>query len=156
MDENQSNWGVEAVKASLSSKGLISRLPVMRSTGFDEAISLVTAEHGKVVIDWYADPKFDSFDGIIQGGMQIAITDMAQGMCFMSLHNGPKGFSTVDLSTRFLRHVHTDQTYQIISEVVDETRNTAIIESRIVGSDGKTRTYFTGSWKVHERAFNVK
>ena len=150
------NWGLTAVKEALAPGGRTYDLPFMKTAGFSDNITLLHAEQGLVLLEWAAQAPLNSYDGIVHGGMQTAVADIAQGHAFSTLIDQPCGFSTVDLSSRYLRPMPSGQTYQVETRVMEKTRRTALIETVIRRADGKTISRFQGNWQVVERAFALK
>lgn len=150
------NWGLTAVKEALAPGGRTYDLPFMQTAGFSSSISLLRAEKGLVTIEWNAEAPLNSYDGIVHGGMQTALADIAQGHAFSTLINEPTGFSTVDLSSRYLRPMPSGQTYLVETRVLESTRRTALIETVIRRQDGKTVSRFVGNWQVVQRDFKLK
>ena len=149
-------WGLIAVRHALAAEGRSRCLPFMKTAGLSDTLELVHAEPGLLRLRWTAEAPLDSYDGIVQGGMLAVIADVAQGHTFSTLLDAPCGFSTVDLSTRYIRPVPSGQTYEIECRVVEKTRQTALIETDIRNSDGKLTTHFLGSWRIANRDFVMK
>ena len=97
------SWGLIAVRQALAAEGRSRRLPFMKTAGLSDTLELIRAEPGLLRLKWTAEAPLDSYDGIIQGGMLAVIADVAQGHTFSTLLDAPCGFSTVDLSTRYIR-----------------------------------------------------
>lgn len=150
------NWGLTAVKTALAPGGRAYDLPFMKTAGFSDSITLLQAEKGLVLIEWQADAPLNSYDGIIHGGMQTALADIAQGHAFSTLIDAPCGFSTVDLTSRYLRPMPSGRTYQVETKVLESTRRTALIETVIRREDGKTVSRFLGNWQIVQREFQLK
>lgn len=154
--EPPENWGLTAVKEALAPGGRTYNLPFMQTAGFSNSVSLLQAEKGLVVIEWKADAPLNSYDGIVHGGMQTALADIAQGHAFSTLIDEPTGFSTVDLSSRYLRPMPSGHVYRVETRVIESTRRTALIETVIKRQDGKTVSRFLGNWQVVQREFKLK
>lgn len=152
----EDNWGTRAVQRELSKGGGSWSLPFAQTLGLADTLILVALTDGELVMQWEADPRLDSLDGIIQGGALNVIADYAQGHLFTTLLDRPQGFSTVDFQPRFLRPVHSGTSYRVVSKVVETSRRTTLIETRFLRPDGKATTYVMGTWQVSERAFEVK
>lgn len=150
------NWGLTAVRTALQPEGRTRDLPFMKTAGLSETIDLLDAGPGFLTLAWRAEAPLDSYDGIIQGGMQTVVADIAQGHAFSTLLEEPCGFSTVDLSSRYLRPMPSGKTYTVETRVTEKTRKTALIETTIRRSDGKPVSYFLGSWQVVQRDFKLK
>lgn len=155
-NETPENWGLTAVKEALAPGGRTYNLPFMQTAGFSSTVALIQAEKGLVTIEWKADAPLNSYDGIVHGGMQTALADIAQGHAFSTMIDEPMGFSTVDLSSRFLRPMPSGQTYLVETRVLESTRRTALIETVISRQDGKTVSRFLGNWQVVQRDFKLK
>ena len=150
------NWGLTAVRTALAPGGRTYDLPFMKTAGFSDSIELTHAEQGRVTLSWHAEAPLNSYDGIVHGGMQTALADIAQGHAFSTLIEAPCGFSTVDLTSRYLRPMPSGQSYEVDTTVLEKTRRTAIIETVIRRSDGKTVSRFVGNWQVVQRDFQLK
>ncbi|WP_022694436.1 PaaI family thioesterase [Ponticaulis koreensis] len=149
------NWGLTAVRTALQPEGRTRDLPFMRTAGLSETLELIDTGPGYLTLAWRAEAPLDSYDGIIQGGMQTVVADVAQGHAFSTLLEEPRGFSTVDLSSRYLRPMPSGQTYTVETKVTEKTRRTALIETTIRRSDGKPVSHFLGSWQIVQRDFKL-
>ena len=154
--ETAENWGLTAVKQALAPGGRTYDLPFMKTAGFSGTVTLLHAEKGLVDLEWQAEAPLNSYDGIVHGGMQAALADIAQGHAYSTLIDAPCGFSTVDLSSRYLRPMPSGQTYRVTTHVVESTRRTALIETIMKRADGKTLSRFVGNWQMGERDFKLK
>ena len=150
------NWGTKAVRAALAPGGSSRALPFMKTATLGDTLTLEQADEGYLLLTWDALAPLDSYDGIVQGGMLAVIADVAQGHTFSTTLDKPAGFSTVDLTTKYLRPVPSGMRYSIESRVIDRARRSAIIETYIRRQDGKVTTHFIGSWRMADRAFEVK
>jgi acyl-coenzyme A thioesterase PaaI-like protein len=150
------NWGTKAVRHALSDGGSSRKLPFMKTATLSETLTLTEACNGLLRLSWHASEALNSYDGIIQGGMLAVVADIAQGHTFSTTLDGPAGFSTVDLATKYLRPVASGQTYAVDSRVIDRSRRSAMIETFIRRADGKVTTHFLGSWQVSQRNFELK
>ncbi|MAI90222.1 PaaI family thioesterase [Ponticaulis sp.] len=150
------NWGLTAVRTALQPDGRTRDLPFMRTAGLSDTLHLIDTGKGFLNLSWQAEAPLDSYDGIVHGGMQTVVADIAQGHAFSTLLDAPCGFSTVDLSSRFLRPMKSGQTYRVETRVTEQTRRTALIETTIHREDGKPVSHFLGSWQVVNREFKVK
>lgn len=150
------NWGLRAVRSALKPEGRTRDLPFMRTAGLSETLELIDTGPGFLTLSWRAEPPLDSYDGIVQGGMQTVVADVAQGHAFSTLLDEPRGFSTVDLSSRYLRPMPSGQTYTVETRVTEQTRRSALIETIIRRADGKTVSQFLGSWQIVQRDFKLK
>ena len=156
LSEQTENWGLRAVRKALGQHAGKSPLPFMKTTGLDKSLTLLHAEHGKLVMEWTPDDSLDAFDGIVFGGALTALGDFVQAHVFTSLLEKPGGFSTIDFHTRYLRPVPSGQTYKIESRLVDRAARTAIIDMVIYRADGKATTHITGAWQLADRAFELE
>ena len=62
----------------------------------------------------------------------------------------------MDLTSRYLRPMPSGQSYEVDTTVLEKTKRTAIIETVIRRSDGKTVSRFVGNWQVVQRDFQLK
>lgn len=150
------NWGTQAVRNALSVSGSSRKLPFMQTSSLSDTLTLLEARNGYLLLSWDATDQLNSYDGIIQGGMLAVVADIAQGHAFSTTLDAPTGFSTVDLTTKYLRPVASGQTCTVESRVIDKSRRSAIIETCIYRADGKVTTHFIGSWQISQRNFELK
>lgn len=155
-ESSEENWGLTAVKTALAPGGRTYDLPFMKTAGFSSSVTLLHAEKGLVELEWQAEAPLNSYDGIVHGGMQAALADIAQGHAYSTLIDAPAGFSTVDLSSRYIRPMPSGQTYRVTTTVLESTRRTALIETVMSRSDGKTVSRFVGNWQIVQRDFKLK
>ncbi len=148
-------WGVRAVRAALSDGGNSWKLPFIQTLNLQNTLRLVHVAEGELILDWDAAHSLDSMDGIAQGGVLTVLADLAQGHCFSTTLDAPKGFSTIDFQTRYLRPVPSGQSYRIETRVLQRARKTGLIETWIRRHDDKPTTHVIGSWQIVERDFKI-
>ena len=128
--------------------GSLPRPPVMATVG----ITLVVAEAGRVVFDlepavWHLNPL-----GTVHGGVLATLLDTCTGCALHSTLPAGTGYTTVDLSVKFLRPV-TEATGAVTAEgtVVFAGRRTALTEARAFDGQHRLLAHATSTCLILER-----
>lgn len=146
-------WGETFVKSSAFKGGPTGKFPFMQRTGLYESLDLVSVAHGATIFEWQATSELVSLDGIIQGGVLSMVADICQGHTYMSTLPAFEGFSTGDLTMRFLAPVRAGDTITIASHVTTDAIRQKILETTFTDESKSIRAIATGNWKAARRAF---
>jgi uncharacterized protein (TIGR00369 family) len=122
--------------------GRLPRPPIMDTLG----ISAVDAEQGRVVFaltpaEWHYNPL-----GSVHGGVLAALLDTVTGCAVHSMLPAGTGYTSMDLSTRFLRPV-TVASGRLRCEgtILSLGRRAAVAEARIEDADGRLVAHATSN-----------
>ena len=132
--------GLELLQAMIA--GEIPPPPVMEMVGIDG----FTAEHGRATIrltphEFHYNPL-----GTVHGGVLATLLDTATGCAVHSTLPAGVGYTSVDLTTKFLRQVTVD-TGQLRCEgvVLSAGRRTALAEARLTDGQGRLLAHATST-----------
>lgn len=132
--------GLELLQAMID--GEIAPPPVMQMVGMDD----FSAEHGRVTIHLTPHEFHYNPIGTVHGGVLATVLDTATGCAVHSTLPAGMGYTTVDLTTKFLRQVTVD-TGQLRCEgvVLSAGRRTAVAEARLTDGRGKLIAHATST-----------
>jgi uncharacterized protein (TIGR00369 family) len=105
--------------------------PFNARLGLDKSLVFTHAEPGRIHAEWRVSSDLCHRDGFVQGGIIGVVADVAQSFAFWSTSQQNESYSTVDLHTRFIRPILADSTISLDSEVMNRSRRTAVIETRM-------------------------
>jgi uncharacterized protein (TIGR00369 family) len=135
-----SRSGLELLQAMIA--GEIPPPPVMEMVGMDG----FTAEHGRATIrltprEFHYNPL-----GTVHGGVLATLLDTATGCAVHSTLPAGVGYTSVDLTTKFLRQVTTDTgPLRCEGVVLSVGRRTALAEARLTDGQGKLLAHATST-----------
>lgn len=120
--------------------------------GFSDSITYTRVAVGEFDLEWRIEPYLCHRDGFVQGGIVGVVTDMAQSFAFWSTSNAPETYSTTDLHIRFTRPIIAGTLMRVESRVLNRSKRTGVIESRVVNVEtGKLHAVVTGGWVLMAR-----
>jgi uncharacterized protein (TIGR00369 family) len=132
--------GLEMLQAI--GKGTLPAPPIMDTLG----ISAVDAEQGRVVFaltpaEWHYNPL-----GTVHGGVLATLLDTATGCAVHSTLPAGVGYTSMDLSTRFLRPVTlASGTLRCEGRLISQGRRSAVAEARIEDERGRLIAHATST-----------
>lgn len=99
-------------------------------------------EAGHASAEWTPPATFESFRGVIHGGIVSTVLDEAMSKAVVSM-----GWPalTCELRVRLRRHVATGETIRVRARVVERTRRKITTEAELTGPDGVERAH---AWAV--------
>jgi uncharacterized protein (TIGR00369 family) len=124
--------GLELLQAMID--GALPPPPVMHMLAMDD----LSAEHGRVIV--HLTPQEFHYNplGTVHGGVLATVLDTAAGCAVHSTLPPGVGYTSVDLTTKYLRPVTVDSgTLRGEGTVLSAGRRTALAEAKI--TDGKGR-----------------
>lgn len=116
--------------------------PVMRMLGIDQ----VVADYGNVTV--HLTPQEFHYNplGTVHGGVLATLLDTATGCAVHSTLPEGVGYTSVDLSTKFLRQVTVESgRLRCEGSVLSSGRRTALAEARLTDSQGRLVAYATST-----------
>lgn len=102
-------------------------------------------ERGFSSIKIFIEKENMNMSGNLHGGVMMSALDIGMGLAARSL--GPSKVATIQLEVRFLQEIRAGDVFAK-SKVIHTTRNTAIIEGKIVDSDENLIAYSTSTFKL--------
>jgi uncharacterized protein (TIGR00369 family) len=109
-------------------------------------ITGMEVEHGRVAFglepaEWHYNPI-----GTVHGGVLATLLDSATGCAVHSTLPAGTGYTSLDLSVRFLRPVSVSSgTLRCTGEVLNAGRRTALAEARLTDAAGKLLAHATST-----------
>lgn len=135
-----SRSGLELLQAMID--GELPGPPVMNMLGMDA----MEAEHGRVSV--YLTPQEFHYNplGTVHGGVLATLLDTATGCAVHSTLPNGVGYTSIDLSTKFLRQV-TVASGRLHCEgtVISAGRRTALAEAKLTDSKGRLLAHATST-----------
>lgn len=116
--------------------------PVMQMLGMDQ----MSVEHGNVTV--HLKPQEFHYNplGTVHGGVLATLLDTATGCAVHSTLPEGVGYTSVDLSTKFLRQVTVESgRLRCEGSVLSAGRRTALAEARLTDSQGRLLAYATST-----------
>jgi acyl-coenzyme A thioesterase PaaI-like protein len=93
----------------------------------------VPSDEGGVAAEWRTSPSWESYDGVIHGGIVSTILDEAMSKAIG--RSGPPGF-TCDLRVRLKHHLTTGQSITVKGWVVERRKRRVLAEASLQDSAG--------------------
>jgi len=132
--------GLETLRAIGS--GELPKPPVMHLVG----MHAVEAVEGRVVFAMTAEEFHYNPLGTVHGGVLATLLDTATGCAVHSILPAGMGYTSLDLTTKFLRPVTVDSgELRCEGTVISRGRTTALSEARLTDSEGRLVAYATSS-----------
>lgn len=103
-------------------------------------LEIVDSEPGAVTIEMDAGPEHANPMGTLHGGIVCDVADAAMGASFASTLEAGESFTTLELSTNFLRPVR-EETVRAEGAVVHRGRTVGLVECELTNEDGKPVAY---------------
>jgi uncharacterized protein (TIGR00369 family) len=107
-------------------------------------------EDGSVFGDFFADPKFEGYSGIIHGGIVATLLDSAMTHCLL-MENIPA--LTGRLSIKYSTPIRTGTVVKLEARVVDQFHKTFILEGK-ASVDGKRVASAEAKYRTMKRMVN--
>jgi uncharacterized protein (TIGR00369 family) len=139
--------GLDMLRAVLD--GELNRPPVMQMLGIDE----LEVEEGRVLV--YLVPQEFHYNplGSVHGGVLATLLDTAAGCAVHSILPAGVGYTSVDLSTKFLRPVTIGSgRLRCEGTVLSRGRRTALAEARLTDGGGRLTAHATSTCLLFETA----
>jgi uncharacterized protein (TIGR00369 family) len=121
--------------------------PVMHTLGFDR----LEADEGRVTVLMTVQEFHYNPLGTVHGGVLATLLDTATGCAVQSTLPAGFGYTSLDLTTKFLRPVTVDSgLLRCVGTVLSRGRRTALAEARITDAAGQFVAYATSSCLIFE------
>jgi uncharacterized protein (TIGR00369 family) len=132
--------GLEMLRAMTA--GLIPPPPVMSTLGIDG----IEAEEGRVTVTMTAREYHYNPLGTVHGGVLATLLDTAAACAVHSTLPAAVGYSSLDLTTKFLRPVTLESgQLRCVGSVISQGRRTALAEARLTDGSGRLVAHATSS-----------
>ncbi|CAL9632467.1 PaaI family thioesterase [Streptomyces sp. enrichment culture] len=116
--------------------------PIAATLGF----TLDEVEHGRAVFSLEPGEEHYNPIGSVHGGVYATLLDSAAGCAVQSLLPAGMGYTSLDLSVKFLRRVTLDTgRVRAVGRVVNSTRQTALAEATLVDEKDRLLAHATSS-----------
>lgn len=102
-------------------------------------------EEGKAKIKITLREELLNVQKMLHGGMYMSGLDTVMGLCART--TGAKSVSTIQLEVRFIQGINNGDVI-FTSEMIKQTKNTAIIKGTAENSDGELLAYSTSTFKL--------
>src|SRR5829696_3247724 len=123
-------------------RGDLPKPPVTHMLG----IGAISAEDGRVVAELQPAEYHYNPLGTVHGGVLATLLDTATGCAVHSTLPAGTGYTSLDLSVRFLRPVSVSSgTLRCTGEVLNAGRRTALAEARLTDAAGKLLAHATST-----------
>jgi len=142
-------WGMDFVNSIRDRK--VPPPPFAAHLKFPECMRLDEIEEGRVVQTWTVPPHFTLHDGIVQGGLLGTIADAGQTFALLTTHEAFETWPTLDFHMRFVRPIKAGEAVRVESQVINKSKNNAVIETTLTSADGKLLARVTGGWARADR-----
>lgn len=86
-----------------------------------------------------------NMSGNLHGGIMMSALDIGMGLATRTL--GPKKVSTIQMEVRFLQEINSGNVYAEC-KVIHLTKNTAVIEGKIINEVGDLIAFSTSTFKL--------
>lgn len=115
-------------------------------------MSLDELDHGRTVFSLVADEVHENPMGTMHGGLVAALVDTAMGCAVSSMLHADESFTTLELSTKFVRPI-TSSTGRVRAEgrVVHSGGRVATTEARVVDDAGVLYAHATSTCMIIRR-----
>lgn len=121
--------------------------PIAQTLGF----AGFTAEPGRAVFTCVPGEHHYNPIGVVHGGLHCALLDSAAGCAVQSLLPAGSGYTSLDLSVRFLRPVTADTgPIRAIGTVLNRARRTALAEAHLVDAADRLLAHATSTCLIFE------
>jgi uncharacterized protein (TIGR00369 family) len=129
--------------------GDLPRPPIMETLGIDA----VEASEGKIVVTMTPQPFHYNPLGTVHGGVLATLLDTAAGCAVHSTLPVGSGYTSLDLTTKFLRPVTVDSgELRAEGTVLNRGRTTALAEAKLYDARGRLVAYASSSCLIFEVA----
>ena len=125
----KSSWHLDRLQQMI--RGEAPPPPVARLIGFQ----IVAAELGRAVFSLDASPAHANPMGTLHGGILCDLADAAMGCAMASTLEDGESFTSVDLTTKFLKPVWRAQ-LSAVGRVVKRTRTLGLVECEVTDESG--------------------
>lgn len=115
--------------------------PFWKFVGFE----FLHIEEGKAKIKIALREEMLNVQKMLHGGMFMSGLDTVMGLCART--TGAKSVSTIQLEVRFIQGIN-DGDVIFTSEIIKQTKNTAIIKGTAENLDGDLLAYSTSTFKL--------
>ncbi|MFJ5775401.1 PaaI family thioesterase [Streptomyces sp. NPDC093094] len=122
--------------------GLLPPPPVTATLGF----ALEEVDHGHAVFSLTPGEEHYNPIGSVHGGVYATLLDSAAGCAVQSVLPAGTGYTSLDLSVKFLRRMTVDTgPVRAVGRVVSSTRRTALAEATLVDEKERLLAHATSS-----------
>ncbi len=142
-------WGMDFVNSIRDEK--MPAPPFAAHLKLRQDVRFETIEEGRVVQIWTVAPHFTLPDGIIQGGLLGTVADVSQTFALFTTYEAFETWPTLDFHIRFVRPIKVGDAVRVESNVLNKSKNGAVIETTFTSADGKLLACVTGGWTRAER-----
>jgi uncharacterized protein (TIGR00369 family) len=135
--------GLELLQAMIA--GEIPGPPVMHMLGIDSSTDM-SADHGRFTV--HLQPQEFHYNplGTVHGGVLATLLDTATGCAVHFTLPRGVGYTSIDLTTRFLRQVTVDSgRLRCEGALLSAGRRTALAEARLTDGDGRLLAHATST-----------
>jgi len=127
--------------------GELPRPPVMHLVGIDALV----AEEGRVVVTMTAREYHYNPLGTVHGGVLATLLDTATGCAVHSTLPAGVGYTSLDLTTKYLRPVTVDSgELTCVGTVISRGRRTALAQAELTDARGRLVAHATSSCLLFE------
>jgi acyl-coenzyme A thioesterase PaaI-like protein len=120
------------------------------SNGVGLGLKFYKQEDGSVLGDFFADPKFEGYAGIVHGGIIAALLDSAMPHCFL-MRDIPG--LTGRLSIKYSTPIRTGAVVKLEARIVDQFHEMFILEAKDL-VDGKRVASAEAKYRSMKRKVN--
>jgi uncharacterized protein (TIGR00369 family) len=132
--------GLELLRDMLAGK--LPPPPIAATLGF----TLDEVEHGRAVFSLEPGEEHYNPIGSVHGGVYATLLDSAAGCAVQTLLPAGMGYTSLDLSVKFLRRVTVDTgPVRAVGRVVNSTRQTALAEATLMDEKDRLLAHATSS-----------
>lgn len=132
--------GLELLRDMLAGK--LPPPPITATLGF----TLDEVEHGRAVFSLEPGEEHYNPIGSVHGGVFATLLDSAAGCAVQTVLPAGMGYTSLDLSVKFLRRVTVDTgPVRAVGRVVNSTRQTALAEATLVDEKERLLAHATSS-----------
>ncbi|MEU6665910.1 PaaI family thioesterase [Streptomyces sp. NPDC046727] len=135
--------GLDFLRSVLS--GRLPAPPIMATLGF----SLEEVEFGRVV--FAVEPGEEHYNpiGSVHGGVYATLLDSAAGCCVQTVLPAGMGYTSLDLSVKFLRRITVDTgKVRAVGTVLSHGRRTALAQAELLDSEDRLLAHATSSCMI--------
>lgn len=138
--------GIEFLQAIF--EGILAPPPIMATLGFEPAAK---AEPGRVVFTCTPGEHHYNPIGVVHGGLHATLLDSAAGCAVHSTLPAGMGYTSLDLSIKFLRPVSTQTgVVRAVGTVLNKGRRTALAQAELFDANDNLLAHATSSCLLFE------
>lgn len=123
--------------------GLVPMAPIAETIGMT---AFEVIERGSVAVELVPEPRHYNPIGSVHGGVHSTLLDTACGCAVHSTLGAGEGYTSLDLSVKFLRPVTVDSgRLRAVGSVVQRGRRTALAEAKLYDAADRLVAHATSS-----------